>query len=248
MTVVALLAKPPQPGVVLPELTDSTPLNAAEAADLYAAMLEDAMRTVLDSGGELLVNYRPVETLPEYEAEETVEAQLRGIAATATEAVDAIRFEPQVGATSSARVGNTIAHLLEEEQASSAAVLRPETPLLERTHLDSMAMKLRTNDVVLGPAADGGWYAAGFSAPIDFEDVLEGRPLETLTERASEDDRTVEFESMLPTLDSEAGLATVLSMLQARTHADRPVPAATTAMVEQLGIELSADGEILRRE
>jgi glycosyltransferase A (GT-A) superfamily protein (DUF2064 family) len=237
MTVVALLAKPPRPGIALPDLAESTALTPAEAAELYAAMLEDAIRTVLESGGELVVTYRTAETLPEHhEAEESAETQLREVASNATDAVDALRFEPQVGSTQSARVGNTVTHLLETEGATSAAVLRPEAPLLERTHVDSMAMKLRTNEVVLGPTTRGRVYAAGFASTIDFADALDSRPLETLAKRGEETGHSVEFQPMLPLVETDRDLATLHAMLQARSHAGRPVPAATTAMLERLDV------------
>ncbi len=55
------------------------------------------------------------------------------------------RFEVQVGSTFAARAGNTVSHLLNEEEVHSAAVVRPIAPLLGRTHLDSAAMKLRSS-------------------------------------------------------------------------------------------------------
>ena len=61
MPTVALLADPPEPGVVLPDLVDSTPLSAQDAADLYAAMLADVCAAIQDGAGDLLVNYRPAE-------------------------------------------------------------------------------------------------------------------------------------------------------------------------------------------
>jgi hypothetical protein len=254
MTVVALLADPPREGVSLPMLSETAPLSAAESVELYAAMLEDAMRTVIDSGGELIVNYRPDELLPEdRQTGESVEPELRGIAATATDAVDEIRFEPQVGSTPSARVGNTITHLLEEHAASSAAVLRLETPLLARRHIDSAAMKLRRDDVVLGPATDGRLYFAGFGSPIDFEHALESQPLETMTTRAADAGLSTEFLSMQPLVERGSDLATLLPMVRARLRADRRVPAATTAALEALDLSIEpgegwAAGDLARIE
>ena len=58
MTTHAVLLDPPRPGFVLPDLVAESPLSASEAADLYAAMASDVLRTVERSGGGLLVNYR----------------------------------------------------------------------------------------------------------------------------------------------------------------------------------------------
>jgi len=244
MTVVALLADPPREGAALPALPETSPLSSVEAAELYTAMLEDAIRTVLDSGGTLIVNYLPETLLPEAQRTgESVKASLRAIAANATDAVDELRFEPQVGSSPAARVGNTITHLLEEEQARSAAVLRPTVPLLERSHIDSAAMKLRRHDVVLGPASDGRWHFAGFGSPIDFENALEHPPIETLAARAVEAGRSTEFLPLLSLVETGDDLATLLSLLAARQHADRRVPAATTAALERFDLRVEQGGE-----
>ncbi|PSQ32668.1 hypothetical protein BRD11_06465, partial [Halobacteriales archaeon SW_12_69_24] len=63
MTTVAVLCDPPRPGRVLPDLVASTPLSTDEAAGLYAALTKDTVRAVADSGGDLIVNSRPVEAL-----------------------------------------------------------------------------------------------------------------------------------------------------------------------------------------
>jgi len=109
MTVLAVLATPPRPGLVLPELAETTPLSEADAAELYEAMLRDTLLAVDRSGGELLVNYLPDDELPEaYRTDIDPAAELRAITAETLDDVSDVRFEPQVGSTVSARVGNTI--------------------------------------------------------------------------------------------------------------------------------------------
>lgn len=247
MTIVALLAEPPQDGSVLPALTDSPVLSETEARELYSAMLADTLRAVRASGGELLVNYAAPGKETDAEAaasgDEDAEAQLRAIAADTLGDLDGIRFEPQVGSTPAAVIGNTVTHLLEREEATTAAVLRPEAPFVDRSLIDSAAMKLRRNDVVLGPAADGRVYYAGFSEPVDFEDALEPPAVETLATRGVDAGLSVEFETQQPLVDTGEELRTFLSLLQARRRSGVAVPASTAELIEDLGLAVECGEE-----
>lgn len=233
MTVVALLAEPPVPGQVLPDLVDADVASPEEAADLYAAMVQDAVAAVVRSGGDLLVNYPPAE---DYEGGVDPEASLRDLVDGVLGDPDAARFEVQVGSTESARVGNTITHLLEAEDVDTAAILRPEAPLVGRTVIDAAAMKLRSDPVVLGPAPGGRVYYAGFAAPIDFEDALASPAVETLTNRAIDADCGVNVESMQPLLRTAADLDDLLPILHSRERAGLAVPEATASVVSDLGL------------
>jgi hypothetical protein len=245
MTVVALLVDPPREGLVGRRLPDETPLSPEEAADAYAAGVKDTARAVVASGGDLLVNYRTEESLPEEHraAEGTAEETTRELIAAALEDLDADdpRVEPQVGSTVSARAGNTVTHLLEEEDATSAAVLRGTAPLLERTHVDSAAMKLRRSATVLGPTPGGRVHYAGFAEPLDFEDAYAEPAVETLTDRAVAADHGVDFVPMLPRADTPAGLATTVSTVRARAAAERPVPYFTATLIDDLGLRVEHD-------
>lgn len=245
MTVVAVLVDPPRPGLVLPELVDSSPLSTAEAADCYAAMVKDAVTAVERSGGELLVNYRPDDLLPEEQVTDTTaEAEVRSLVADAVADVSEVRFEPQVGSTPSARAGNTITHLLREEESRSAAVVRGNAPFLSRKVVDNAAMKLRRSAVVLGPATEGRVYFAGFTEPVDFEDAFEPPALGRLTDSGRGADCEVDFLPVQPTLSRGDDLASVVSLLEARVAAERIVPASTTAvLLDELGLSSeTADG------
>jgi glycosyltransferase A (GT-A) superfamily protein (DUF2064 family) len=238
MTVVAVLADPPRPGLAAPRLADAGPLSESEAASLAAAMLKDTLRAVEASGGDLLVNYRPDDLLPDrhVDPEESAEESLRGLAADALEDPDAARFEVQVGSTVSARAGNTITHLLEREGVQSAAVVRGDAPLLKRSTIDSAAMNLRTNEVVLGPSTDGRVYYAGFTAPIDFEAAFATPEAETLVDGANDAGFDVEFLAMQPTVRTGADLPTLVSTVRARWQAGRVVPAHTAEFVVDNGL------------
>jgi len=247
MTTVAVVTDPPWPGTVLPDLVPGV-VTPAEAADLYAAMLRDVCLALDASGAEFLINYRPADLLPsaDPEADATLnpdpdpETAIRNAIEPALDP-STVRFERQVGSTRSARIGNTVTHLLESEGAKTAAVVPPTAAFVARRHVDGAAMKLRGSEVVLGPAPGGRLHYAGFAEPIDFESAVESAPLTTVTARAREADLDVDFLELLPLLESPADLSTALSTLAARWLADQPVPGETAAVVDDLGLEAASD-------
>ncbi|WP_224337374.1 TIGR04282 family arsenosugar biosynthesis glycosyltransferase [Haloprofundus halobius] len=245
MTVVAVLADPPRPGLVLPNLAETSPLTESEAADLYAAMLRDTFLAAVRSGGELLVNYRPDDLLPdEFVTDEPAAAAVRAVAADALGDLSDVRVEKQVGSTFDARAGNTVSHLLNTEGEQSVAVVRGNAPLLTRTLVDSAAMKLRSTPVVLGPSTDGRCYYAAFTDTIDFAEAFTASEIETLAARGHDAGLDVDFVPMQPTIETGEDLLTVLPMLHARREAGRIVPKHTAEFVAELGLRVVAeDGE-----
>ncbi|ELZ94221.1 hypothetical protein C440_11388 [Haloferax mucosum ATCC BAA-1512] len=246
MTVIAVLAEPPRPGLVLSDLAETSPLSEDDAAALYAAMLKDICIAVERSGGDLLVNYRPDDQLPEaFVGEHTAEAEIRSVVADALGGTGDVRFEPQVGSTFSARAGNTVSHLLNEEEVHSVAVVRPIAPLLGRTHIDSAAMKLRSTPVVLGPSTEGRVYFSGFRELVDFTDAYETPAVETLAEAADDADHGLDYIPMLPVLETGADLATVVPMLRSRVEAERVVPEHTTTFVFEQALRVEETDGVL---
>jgi len=256
MTVVAVPAEPPRPGV-LSRVVEETPLSPEGAATLYEATLSDAVRAVAKSGGDLLVNYRPAEASDgadtgaeasgDRAGDEDTEAAIREVVEAALADLERDphagepRYEPQVGSTTAARVGNTVTHLLREEGVESAAVLWPTAPLSGRTVVDGAAMKLRSATTVLGPTTTGGVYYAGFTDPVDFEDALSPPAVGTLTERTAAAEGETNFVEVLPSVVSAAGLALTTTLVRSRRRADRRVPPFTAAAVETLGLRAVED-------
>ncbi len=240
MATVVVLADPPVEGSVLPEIVDETPLTAADAAQLYSAMLVDVSRAVQDSGADLLVNYPPAEDVPE---ESEPEDRLRDLLAETLERPAEARYEVQVGSTYAGRVGNTVTHLLEEEGEKTVSVVRPTVPFLSRAVVGGAAMKLRSSDVVLGPTTGGRVYFAGFGEPIDFENVFEPPAVETLADRARQADLEVDFIETLPVVETASDMVTALANVRARNRAERIVPVHTAAMFDDLDISLVAEGD-----
>ncbi|NEU56437.1 hypothetical protein [Halorussus sp. MSC15.2] len=251
MTVIAVFADPPRPGLVLPRLAESSPLSPAEAADLYAASLKDTVRAVERSGGELLVNYRDEEMIPEgHDGDRKAEAEVRALVTDALADPGEARFEVQVGSTVSARAGNTISHLLEQEEVQSAAVAPGTAPMLTRKEIDSAAMKLRRNEVVLGPSESGRVHFTGFTETIDFEDAYATPAVETLATRATDAGHEVGFLPANTTVETGADLASLVAVLNARMSAGRTVPEHTTTLLREWGLRVAEgeDGPELVRE
>lgn len=230
MPIVVVRADAPIPGNVLPRLVDGTPLTESEAADLYRSALRDVSEAVAGSGADLLVTYRERADL-----EESAETLVRDAVTPALQTPEAVRFEPEIGSTPAARIGNTVTHLFESEGASSVAILDPTAVLAARPRIDQASMQLRRNDLVLGPAANGEFFYAGFSEPIDFGGI-DGRPdLGTLVDRASDEDFAITTVEMAPTLRTPAQLRSTVPLLLARRRAGNPVPVRTVARLEEFG-------------
>lgn len=248
MTTVVVPADPPRADVVYPTLREESPLSPTAVTTLYEATLSDVCRSVALSGGDLIVNYRPPDLLPESatSTDPDPESALRDVLADAVD-VDLAdtRFEVQVGSTPSARRGNTITHLLEEEGHSSVAVVEPDAPLLFRTQIDSLSMSLRRNDVIIAPGGDGTVAMSGFTDTVDFTDAYSPPALRTLTDRALGAGHDPEYVTGARRIHTVPDLVSVVVEVQARDRADRIVPPHTAAAIESLGLDVEARGDDL---
>lgn len=232
MPIVVVRVDAPIPGNVLPRLVEGTPLTETETADLYRSALRDVSEAVAGSGADLLVTYRERDGV-----DEDVETLVKEAVTPALETPDAVRFEVEVGSSPAARIGNTVTHLLESEGASSAAVLDPTAVLAARPRIDQASMQLRRNDLVLGPAANGEVFYAGFGEPIDFGRIDSRPDLEGLVNRANDEDLAITTVEMAPTLRTPAQLQSALPILRARREAGDPIPVRTVARLEELGLQ-----------
>jgi hypothetical protein len=243
MSIVVVPAVPPRPGLALPALADSTPLSAEQAADLYRATLRDVCVAAERSGGDLLVNYLPDDLLAaEHRREESAQAAVRAALAPALDDPDDARFEEQVGSSLAARVGNTVTHLLEREDATSVQVLDPTAATVGRSGIDGAAMKLRRHEVVLGPAPGGRVYVACFTEPVDFAGATAAPAVQTLTDRAGDAGLSVDFVEYGPVVHDGDDLASLTALLRSRETAGRRVPEHTAAFLDEAGIVVGEDG------
>jgi hypothetical protein len=239
MTTIAVLCDPPHDGV-LSDLAATTPLTRTETTDLYTAMCADVFQAVEESSGELLINYRP-----DAPTADDGEDELRALAEEALDSPGEARYEKQVGSTFAGRVGNTLTHLLETEELSSAMAVEPTAPFLTRGDLDGLAMKLRRSDAVLGPTSGGRVYTAGFVESADFADAYAPPAIETLTDRALDAGLGVDYGPMLPVIETREDLIGALSLIDARRRAGRAVPERTADCLAEVGLALAErDGEL----
>ncbi|MFT4880803.1 MAG: 2-phospho-L-lactate guanylyltransferase (CobY/MobA/RfbA family) [Salinirussus sp.] len=240
MTVLVVLADPPEPGVALPGLAAGTPLSAAETARLYEAMLVDVCRTAQAGGADVLVNYRSADQVPVEEPETALREALTDELEEPTEA----RYEVQVGETFAGRVGNTVTHLLEEEGERQVGVTTPAAPFLRRDHVGGLGMSLRTEEVALAPARGGRVALAGFTDTVDFEDAFAAPAVETLAMRARDAGLSVDFLPRQPLVETPADLADAVAYAIARVRAERLVPGRTVEVIRSLGLRaVEGDGE-----
>jgi len=253
MTVVCLLCDPPRPGLAFDRLVETSPLEPTEAAELYVAACRDVATAVERSGGDLLVNYRPEDALPaahrRADGDPPAERAVREAIAPALADPDAVRYEVQVGETFAGRAGNTVTHLLEEEDVTTAAVVEPAAALLTRRTIDTAALTLRRHPVVIGPATRGRAYYAGFREPIDFAGAWEPPAVARLVERAGEAGLEADFLHYQPVVATGRELAELAALVRARSAADGRVPEHTAGWLADVGVKpvSAGDGLELRR-
>ncbi len=245
MSTFVVLADPPVEGAVLGEFVETSPLAAADARRLYEAMLCDVCAAVQDGPGELLVNYRPSEQLP---VDVDSEARLAASLGEELPRPDDVRYEVQVGETFEARAGNTTAHLLDAEGVDSVVLVEPTAAFLSRQHLGTVAMKLRTRPIVLGPTTRGRVYLTGLTDHLDFEGLFDPPAVETIASRADDADLDVGFGPMLPVMETGADLSTAIPYLRSRVRAGRNVPPRTATVIADLGLRAVQRGGDLTLE
>ncbi|MFB6162691.1 MAG: hypothetical protein ABEJ86_04525 [Halococcoides sp.] len=226
MPTIVVRTPPPHPAAVADgSLGDA--LDEDTRVALREALLCDACRAVAASGSDPLVTVEPIAgDRADDRALDAVEAALdRGLET-------APRVEPQVGSTPSARLGNTVTHLLDER--SSVGVVFAGA-IVDRSTLDQATIQLRTADVVLGPAPGGRLAYAGFVDPIDFESALDAPAIRTVADRAEEADRETTTIDLRPRVTDRETLADVTALVEARRRAGDRVPETLAAWIEEFG-------------
>jgi len=245
VTVAVALVDPPREGLVCADLVERTALSPADGVALYEGMLADFFATMAETNVDLLVNYPTPDLLPDEFAEGDAQAEIEAVAARVLddEAMADVRYEVQVGSSRAARIGNAITHLLRDENQTSAALIDHRVPLLERSVVDETAIKLRRSETVVGPAADGAVYIAGFKEPIDFTDLFDDQPIESIVERTVADGNGADFVRRREIPTNPRDLRTVVSLVRARRTAERWVPPHTTRVIEDLDLRVT-DGAL----
>lgn len=166
----AVFAKAPEPGAVKTRLTPF--LRAAEAADLYRALLLDTVDVVEAAEAEVVVAFTPVS------ARRAVERLLGGHR----------RYLPQ----GPGDLGRRLAYAFERLCGAGRPVIAvgSDCPGVGPARIREAADHLAKAEVVLGPSTDGGYYLIGLDRPRPglFEGVewSTDRVLEATLARAEE--------------------------------------------------------------
>ncbi|HJQ71494.1 MAG TPA: TIGR04282 family arsenosugar biosynthesis glycosyltransferase [Blastocatellia bacterium] len=145
----AVAAKAPQPGTVKTRLHSL--LSKDEATELYRCFLKDTLALVESvPAADPIISYTPIGS----------EHFFDGIVSNGA------RLLPQRGASFGDKLFHALADLLDEGY-SSAAIMDADSPTLPREYLVKAFEELRREGdrVVLGPAADGGYYLIGVKQP-----------------------------------------------------------------------------------
>lgn len=237
MTTVLVLADPPNEGS-LPGL--SGVIDTEGRRTLARAFLQDAIQAADAAAGDMLVAVRHGDAV-DHDSESAKDAVRKAVEPADGVDAEAVRIERQVGSTPSARLGNAVTHLLEEENADSVVAVWSGAPLLGRADIDGAAMKLRQRSVVLGPASRGRLALAGFRDTVDFTEALSPPALLSLTRAARDADQEVDFIANQVFVETHADLSSLVIAIRSRLLADRMVPPQTSAAVSDLGLRLSLD-------
>jgi uncharacterized protein len=143
--VVIAMLKTPRPGFVKTRL--AAEVGAEAAAAIYRRLVEHQMAAI-PREWRAEVHFAPAEALAEMQ-------QWLGVAAA---------FHPQRGDDLGERLIHAIASAF-DRGAGAVIVIGGDCPALTGSCLREAARELAAADVVLGPAADGGYYLIGLRRP-----------------------------------------------------------------------------------
>ena len=150
---VLIFTKYPQPGMVKTRLGQSVGLE--RAARLHEAFIRDELHMLTGIGADVTMCCDPSLPLADYE-------RLFG---------PGIGYRPQQGANLGERMLHALHLTLRKNEA--AVLIGSDLPDLPGPHLAEAFAALRTAQVCLGPAPDGGFYLLGLREPLP-SDIFRG--------------------------------------------------------------------------
>ncbi len=216
-----IFARSPQPGEVKTRLIPE--LGAEGACELYRAFLRDTFRRV----GQL----RSARVTVFYDG-------------TPSSISDLFTNTYPLAEQSAGGLGDRLAaafeHLLRGpgHTPRAAVIIGSDSPDLPMTYIKRAYTKLKHNDVVLGPASDGGYYLIGLKQhhPSLFEEIAWGgdKVFEQTVERTRQAGLTLSLLPLWYDVDTPDGLATLRRMTAARRVAGGVRLAATEPVIERL--------------
>lgn len=152
-----VFVKSPIPGDVKTRLIPY--LSSSEAADLYKCFVSDILKSVsqITTSTKLQVAYQP----------HTKAADLSWLG---------LRHPPELFKQDGRSLGERLIHAFGTafgRGAQHVVIIGSDSPTMPKAYLEQAFQALKDADVVLGPAANGGYYLIGLSRPCLklFEDV-----------------------------------------------------------------------------
>ena len=140
-----------------------TLLTAQQCADLQRAMVFDTARMLSQSCDSLVLCYSD-EWQGEADGSAVRDAFIEDVRACCTPSCSFTAL-PQIGEGLGARMDHAISHVL-QNGAHSCLLMGSDLPYVTTTHISQAYSILSSNDVVLGPAADGGYWVVGMTQPF----------------------------------------------------------------------------------
>ena len=132
-------------------------LGSEAALSLYECFVQDLLETINQGGWPLIIAFYPSD----------VEKEMQGWLGTS------YRFIPQRGKDLGERMKNAFSDAF-SQGFRSALLIGSDIPDLSNQLLREAFASLRTNDAVIGPSLDGGYYLIGFKYDTFAPDVFEG--------------------------------------------------------------------------
>lgn len=159
-TCLIVFAKNPVPNQVKTRLIPT--LSPKQAATLYTAFLTDWCETLAKlTNIDLVIAYTPPEAQPDLQA-------LIG---------DDVIYIPQIGADLGERL-TSATHWAAKQGYTKILFVGSDSPTLPISYISQAITLLDSQDTVIGPSTDGGYYLIGFSAvaltttvPYVFEEI-----------------------------------------------------------------------------
>ncbi len=159
-TCLIVFAKNPVPNQVKTRLVPT--LSPEQAATLYTAFLTDGCAVLATlSDVDLIIAYTPTEARSDLQA-------LIG---------DDVLYIPQTGANLGERLASAT-QWATEQKYTKILLVGSDSPTLPIAYVSKAVTLLNSQDIIIGPSTDGGYYLIGFSAtnvattvPFVFENI-----------------------------------------------------------------------------
>lgn len=144
----AIFLKKPEPGKVKTRLAKD--IGEAGAVEAYISLYETVIREVSPGGWDIIL-----------------------FIAQSTEGFDDYSYIKEV--QSNGDLGHKMLDAFQRmlEKYDAALIIGSDCPYITTTHIEEAYQALETNDLVLGPTIDGGYYLIGLKKPISdlFENI-----------------------------------------------------------------------------